>query len=218
MKRVLDLALAGAALVVGGPLLVALSVAVKLDSPGPAFFIQKRIGRGRRTIRVAKLRTMVDRPDGSGPKVTAAHDPRVTRIGRFLRRTKLDELPQLWNVVRGDMSIVGPRPEVPEYVARYRPEWQALFSVRPGLTDLASLTFRDEEQLLALARDRERAYMEVVMPMKLQLALDDVARSSIGNDLAMIARTVRAVIARDDHTKDPVIREAMRRIEELNRT
>jgi lipopolysaccharide/colanic/teichoic acid biosynthesis glycosyltransferase len=221
MKRLLDVALAATGLVVCGPLLVALAAAVRLESPGPALFFQTRVGRHRRPIRVAKLRTMVADAERAGPAVTAGGDPRVTRVGAMLRRTKLDELPQLWNVLRGDMSIVGPRPEVPHYVAAYRPEWQPLLAVRPGLTDVASLTFRDEERLLSLARDPGRAYTEVVMPMKLQLAVDDLARSSVLHDLAVIARTALAVVApRDPRGPDdaPVIREAARRIEELNRS
>jgi len=179
MKRVLDLALAGAALVVGGPLLVALSVAVKLDSPGPAFFIQKRIGRGRRTIRVAKLRTMVDRPDGSGPKVTAAHDPRVTRIGRFLRRTKLDELPQLWNVVRGEMSLVGPRPQRPAEVELYSPREHLRLNMKPGLTGLWQVNGRSD--------------LEWDLAVKFDLKY--VRSWSLGADAAILARTVKVVVS-----------------------
>jgi lipopolysaccharide/colanic/teichoic acid biosynthesis glycosyltransferase len=212
VKRLLDLALAGTGLVLGGPLLAVLAAAVKLDSPGSAFFVQTRVGKDHRPIRIVKLRTMS--ASGGGAQITASRDPRVTRVGRLLRMTKLDELPQLWNVLRGDMSIVGPRPEVPRYVERYRPEWRRLLSVRPGLTDLASLTFRDEERLLALARDRERAYTDVVMPMKLALALEGLERRSVLDDLAMIARTALAVVRPSEH---PVLAEAARRIEDLNR-
>ncbi len=218
MKRLFDVALAGTALLVGGPLLALLAAAVKLDSPGPALFVQIRVGRHKRPIRVAKLRTMVIGAAQHGPAITASEDPRITRVGKFLRKTKLDELPQLWNVLRGDMSFVGPRPEVPQYVELYRPEWQALLEVRPGLTDVASLTFRDEEGLLALARDRDRAYMDVVMPMKLELALQGLAKDSVADDLAVLLRTAIAVLLHRDPAEDPVIREAMRRIEELDRS
>ncbi|HMG52755.1 MAG TPA: sugar transferase, partial [Kofleriaceae bacterium] len=139
MKRLLDVTLAAIGLAVSGPLLAVLAAAIKLESPGPALFVQTRVGRHRRPIQVAKLRTMRVAADHDGLEVTAAGDPRVTRVGAVLRRTKLDELPQLWNVLRGDMSIVGPRPEVPHYVAGYRPEWQRLLTVRPGLTDAASV-------------------------------------------------------------------------------
>jgi lipopolysaccharide/colanic/teichoic acid biosynthesis glycosyltransferase len=214
MRRLLDIALAGTGLVLGGPLLGVLAAAVKLDSPGPALFVQTRVGKDHRPIRIFKLRTM-NANAAAGAQITAARDPRITRVGSLLRKTKLDELPQLWNVLRGDMSIVGPRPEVPRYVECYRPEWRRLLSVRPGLTDLASLTFRDEESLLALARDRETAYTKVVMPMKLELALADLDDRSVTHDLRVIARTLLAVVR--TRTEHPVLREAVRRIEQLNR-
>jgi lipopolysaccharide/colanic/teichoic acid biosynthesis glycosyltransferase len=216
VRRLLDLALAGTGLLVAMPLLAALAVAVKLESPGPALFVQTRVGRNKRPFRILKLRTMTVDGDRSA-QITATGDQRITRVGALLRRTKLDELPQLWNVVRGDMSIVGPRPEVPRYVERYRPEWEALLRVRPGLTDLASLTFREEEHLLGLARDRERAYTEVVMPIKLRLALEGLEHSSVVDDLALIARTAAAVVRRRKSGVDPIVDEARRRIEELNR-
>ena len=214
-KRIVDVAIAGAALVASSPLLLAVAAAIKLDSPGPALFVQMRVGRGGRPIRIPKFRTMVTGGERSGPAVTAARDPRITRVGGFLRRTKLDELPQLWSVLRGDMSIVGPRPEVEHYVARYRPEWRRLLDVRPGLTDLASLTFRDEENVLAAANDRERAYVEVIMPLKLGLALRGVENRSVLQDLRVIARTAAAVVRR--MPDDPVVQEAHRQIAELNR-
>lgn len=215
MNRLLDIGIASLGLMMTSPLLLALGLAVKLDSPGPALFMQTRIGRAQRPFRVAKLRTMTT--DGSlpGSFVTATKDPRITRIGALLRMAKLDELPQLWNVLRGDMSIVGPRPEVPVFVARYRPEWRKLFTVRPGLTDVASLTFRDEEGLLALAHDRERAYTEVVMPLKLELALRGVEQASMLRDLAVIARTAASVL-RIGRKTDATILEAQRRIHQLN--
>jgi lipopolysaccharide/colanic/teichoic acid biosynthesis glycosyltransferase len=213
VRRLLDIALAGTGLVLGGPLLAALAAAVKVDSPGPALFAQTRVGKDFRPITVLKLRTMT--AASGGAQITAAGDRSVTRVGALLRKTKLDELPQLWNVLRGDMSIVGPRPEVPRYVEQYRPEWKRLLSVRPGLTDLASLTFRDEERLLGLARDRERAYTEVIMPLKLELALANLERQTVLHDVAVIARTVLAVVRRG--SDDPIIREAERRIEALNR-
>ncbi len=215
-KRVLDVALSGVVLVAAAPVMLALAVAVKLDSPGPALFFQTRVGRGRRPIRVAKLRTMVVNAERVGLTVTAARDPRVTRVGALLRKTKLDELPQLWNVLRGDMSIVGPRPEVAHFVERYRPEWEPLLRVRPGLTDLASLAFRDEERLLATATDRERAYAEIVMPLKLKLALEGLQRDSVLDDLFVIVHTAWAVLRAGDAPPHPVVREAHRRIELLN--
>jgi lipopolysaccharide/colanic/teichoic acid biosynthesis glycosyltransferase len=214
-KRVLDVAIAGAALVVGAPLIALASAAIRLDSPGPVLFRQRRVGRDKRLIETLKLRTMV--ASTGGPQITAGGDPRITRVGQFLRRTKLDELPQLWNVLRGDMSLVGPRPEVPRYVETYRPEWQKLFSVRPGITDLASLTFRDEESLLAAARDRERAYREVIMPAKLALALEGVERSSLRHDLGIIARTALSIVRYRSRREQAILDEMRRQIETLNR-
>lgn len=214
-KRLLDVALSGAALVATGPVLAVLAAAVKLDSRGPALFVQTRVGRGGRPIQIPKLRTMVV-DSHHGPAVTAARDPRITRVGALLRRTKLDELPQLWSVLRGDMSIVGPRPEVERYVRQYRPEWRRLLEVRPGLTDLASLAFRDEEELLAAANDRERAYVEVIMPMKLALAVRGVERQSVLQDLTVMARTALALVRSTPASEDPVLREVQRRISELN--
>lgn len=215
MKRLFDIAMAAAGLVVSGPVLIALGAAVRLDSPGPALFRQQRIGRGKRPIRVTKLRTMVNDAERRGAQLTAAGDPRVTRVGAFLRRTKLDELPQLWDVLVGNMSLVGPRPEVERYVERYRPEWQRIFSVRPGVTDRASLVFRDEERLLSLARDRERAYTEVIMPMKVTLALESIERASLVEDIGVIVRTVGAIVGWQDHRAEAILAEAKRRIAEL---
>ena len=210
-KRLLDVALAGTGLLLGAPVLAVASAAIKLESSGPVLFRQTRIGRDKRPIETLKLRTMKSNADG--PQITAGDDRRITRVGRFLRRTKLDELPQLWNVLRGDMSLVGPRPEVPRYVEMYRPEWHKLLTVRPGITDLASLAFRDEESLLALARDRERAYREVIMPLKLGLALRGVEASSVAHDLGVIARTALSIVRHRDHA---VLAEARRRIAQLN--
>ncbi|HSN26700.1 MAG TPA: sugar transferase [Kofleriaceae bacterium] len=215
MKRLFDLAVGGAGLVLTAPLLAASALAIKLDSPGPVVFRQVRVGRDKKPIYTLKLRTMVADASKLGPQITSGRDPRITRVGRWLRKTKLDELPQLWNVVRGDMSIVGPRPEVPRFVEQYDARWQALFSVRPGLTDLASVTFRDEEQLLALARDHERAYRHVIMPLKLELALEGVQRSSLRHDLGVIARTVGALFGLQSNRHSAVLAEARRRIQHL---
>jgi lipopolysaccharide/colanic/teichoic acid biosynthesis glycosyltransferase len=215
-KRALDVAIAGTALAAGAPLLALASVAIRLESRGPVLFRQKRVGRDKQPIETLKLRTMVADADKQGAQITASGDPRITRVGRMLRKTKLDELPQLWNVIRGDMSLVGPRPEVPRYVAQYRPEWQRLFTVRPGITDLASITFRDEESLLALARDRDRAYREVIMPAKLALALEGVDHSSVGYDLRIIARTALSILRIQSPREAAVLAEVRERIAAMN--
>jgi lipopolysaccharide/colanic/teichoic acid biosynthesis glycosyltransferase len=215
-KRALDVAIAGTALAAGAPLLALASIAIRLESRGPVLFRQQRVGKGKQPIETLKLRTMVADADKQGAQITASGDPRITRVGRMLRRTKLDELPQLWNVIRGDMSLVGPRPEVPRYVAQYRPEWQRLFAVRPGITDLASITFRDEESLLALARDRDRAYREVIMPAKLALALEGVDHSSVGYDLRIIARTALSILRIQSPREAAVLAEVRERIAAMN--
>jgi lipopolysaccharide/colanic/teichoic acid biosynthesis glycosyltransferase len=212
-KRLVDVVLGGFAALVTGPLVLVLGAAVRLDSPGPAFYVQTRVGRGGKPIRVAKLRTMV--VNAGGPQVTSAGDARITRVGALLRATKLDELPQLWSVVKGDMSLVGPRPEVPRYVEQYRPEWRAILEVRPGITDEASLAFRREEQILALAHDRERAYVEVLMPLKMKLALEGVVRRSLRADLSVLARTVLVLLPPWAPVEHPAVAEARRQIENL---
>lgn len=216
LKRVLDLAVSSAALVLTAPVLAVAAAAIKLDSPGPVLFRQERVGRNRQPLRTLKLRTMHVESDRKGLQITAGNDPRITRVGRWLRRTKLDELPQLWNVVRGEMSLVGPRPEVPRYVGAYRAEWQRLLDVRPGLTDRASITFRDEEALLSLAADRERAYLEVIMPLKLELALRGVDEGSLRSDLGVLFRTACAVLRVQTPDDEAVLAEARRQIEHLN--
>ena len=207
-KRALDLVVSSVALLLASPLLFATAAAIKLSSRGPVLFRQERIGRGGRSFRIWKFRTMVEGAPQQGPSITASGDPRVTPFGRLLRRTKLDELPQLVNVWRGDMSFVGPRPEVPRFVANYSAEQRAVLGVRPGITDLASITYRDEESVLAQFSDRERGYVEVVLPRKLALAKDYLRRQSFALDLQLLARTLLVVIqpsaARDlPHSTEP---------------
>ena len=194
-KRAFDIASAVLGLALLAPLFLVVAAWIKLDSPGPVFFRQERIGRGGTPFRIHKFRTM--RIEAAGPALTVGADPRITRAGSFLRRTKIDELPQLIDVLRGDMSVVGPRPEVPRYVATYPPALRIkVLSVRPGITDPASLQFRDESALLARAADPEREYREVVLPQKLRLAADYVDTASLGGDLRLIAATLRALWSR----------------------
>ena len=196
-KRLFDLALALPALALALPLMVAITLWVRLDSAGPALFRQQRVGRHGRLFHIHKFRTMRVRSSQAGPLITVAGDARVTRAGRWLRRTKLDELPQLLDVIRGDMSLVGPRPEVPRYMALYPDEARRLIlSVRPGVTDRATIEFRDEERLLAAASDPERAYVEQVMPIKQRYYLDYVARRSLAGDVGILIDTLRAVLGR----------------------
>jgi lipopolysaccharide/colanic/teichoic acid biosynthesis glycosyltransferase len=191
-KRVFDLVLSAVGLLVLSPVLLAIALWVKLDSPGPVFFRQERIGRKGVPFRIHKFRTMTH--GNQGAQITVGADRRITRAGQVLRRAKLDELPQLIDVLLGTMSLVGPRPEVPRYVALYPPELRdKVLSVRPGITDIASLEYRDESERLAQAADPEREYVDVVMPAKLALAARYVDQASLAFDLRLILRTFKLV-------------------------
>lgn len=190
-KRLFDVICSGLGLLLLSPVLLAAAVWVKLDSPGPALFRQTRVGRFGVPFTIHKFRTM---RTSTGAQITVGEDPRITRAGRLLRVTKLDELPQLWDVLRGAMSLVGPRPEVPRYVALYPVELRDIvLSVRPGITDPASLRFRNESELLAKAADPEREYVEVVLPAKLRLAADYVRSASLMGDVRLILATLGAL-------------------------
>jgi lipopolysaccharide/colanic/teichoic acid biosynthesis glycosyltransferase len=195
MKRAIDLTLAIPGLILVSPLLAAAAVAIKLESPGPGFYRGVRVGRDGRQFRIVKLRSMSADADQSGPAVTSADDPRVTRVGGFLRRTKLDELPQLWNVIRGEMSLVGPRPEHPDFIRHYTAEQRRVLSVRPGITSKTSLRFHDEERILA-EQGGESAYTDALLPQKLALDLEYVERHSVGGDLRILGETFVFAISR----------------------
>ncbi len=195
MKRGFDLLAAIVALIVTSPVIAAAAVLVKLDSAGPVFYRAERIGRGGKPFEMYKLRTMRVNSDRQGPRVTGAGDPRITSMGRILRRTKVDEIPQLWHVVRGDMSLVGPRPEAPEFVQRYTPEQRRVLSVRPGITGPAALAYLDEENMLAQG-DAETVYVASVMPAKLAIDLEYVQHRSFTGDLRVLAETVWRIFAR----------------------
>lgn len=193
-KRIFDLVLAALALVVLSPLLVTIACWVKLDSPGPIFFRQERVGRFGRPFRIHKFRTMVADAPGRGLQITVGADPRITRAGLFLRRTKLDELPQLLDVLAGHMGLVGPRPEVPRYVALYPAALRArVLAVRPGITDPVSIDLADEAEVLARSADPERTYVEELMPLKLERAAAYAERATLWTDLRLIARTLRVL-------------------------
>jgi lipopolysaccharide/colanic/teichoic acid biosynthesis glycosyltransferase len=174
------------------PMLLAIAALVKASSPGPALFRQERIGRCGVPFRLLKFRTMV--LAASGPQVTAAGDRRITPLGRILRQYKLDELPQLINVLLGEMSIVGPRPEVRQYVQRFESDYERILRVRPGITDFAAIAFRDEEAILASSADPERAYIEIVLPEKIRLYDQYLKRMSLATDLNIVARTLIEVV------------------------
>jgi lipopolysaccharide/colanic/teichoic acid biosynthesis glycosyltransferase len=192
LKRVIDILGSGLALLVGLPLLMAIATAVAVDSGLPVLYRQRRVGRGFAQFRLLKFRSMV--VSSRGLPITAAGDSRVTRVGRFLRATKLDELPQFWNVLCGDMSLVGPRPEVPEYVDLFRERYRTVLTVRPGITDLASIHFRNEEEVLSRSADPLREYAERVLPAKLDLAEEYASTHTVFGDICILFRTAIAIV------------------------
>jgi len=196
MKRLFDLIASFLGLILLSPLLIVLSLLVLFMSGRPMFYLQERIGKDGRPFRIVKFRTMIRRADRQGPAFTRGGDRRITPIGRFLRRYKLDELPQLFNVLKGDMSIVGPRPEVAEYVNLYTEEQRRVLSVKPGLTDTASIVYRDEESVLARYEDARKAYIEKIMPAKLKLNLKYIDRADFRTDLWLIIETLKKVFRR----------------------
>lgn len=190
VKRAFDIAVALAGLLLLLPLLSVVALLIKVGSPGPIFFKQERVGRGFRPFLIYKFRTMVQDAPRLGAAITSGNDPRITRIGRILRKTKLDELPQLFNVLKGDMSLVGPRPEVRPYAELFREDYEQILKIRPGITDLASLKYFDEAQTLARTSNPEDEYINHILPDKVRLAKEYVNRSSFWFDLALIGRTL----------------------------
>jgi len=193
-KRLFDVIGAALALLLLSPLFLFTALRIKLDSPGPVFFRQQRVGRHGVPFRIHKFRTMAQ--GAPGLEITVGADPRITRVGAWLRRTRIDELPQFIDVLQGTMSLVGPRPEVPRYVAHYPPGLRArVLAVRPGITDPASLGALDESALLARAADPEREYIERVLPAKLQHSADYAEQASLRSDIAILWRTARRLLA-----------------------
>lgn len=190
-KRLLDLTVAGVGMVLLAPLFLPIAIWIKIDSRGPVIFRQERVGQFGRLFQILKFRSMVVRPASDGSLLTVGADRRVTRAGQFLRRYKMDELPQLINVVRGDMSLVGPRPEVPKYVALYsEDERNTVLSVRPGITDPASIMFASESELLGRSDDPELTYVRTILPQKLHMYQEYVRTRSFLGDILLVMRTV----------------------------
>ena len=194
MKRLFDITASGLGLLVLSPLFLIIAIWIKFDSPGPVFYRQVRVGRGNKDFRLFKFRSMRVGSDKKGLITVGGHDPRVTRSGYFIRKYKLDEFPQLINVFIGDMSLVGPRPEVRKYVDLYTPEQLHVLDVRPGITDMASIRYRNENELLEQAADPEQYYRDVVMQDKLRINLEYVADHSFFKDLKIIFMTFKAVV------------------------
>ncbi|WP_287621466.1 sugar transferase [Parabacteroides sp.] len=196
MKRIFDVAASGFGLLVMSPVFLILSIWIKLDSKGPVFYRQVRVGRKNRDFRIFKFRSMRVGADKMGLITVGGRDPRVTRSGYFIRKYKLDEFPQLINVFIGDMSLVGPRPEVRRYVDLYTPEQMRVLDVRPGVTSLASIRYRNENELLEKAEDPDRYYIDVVMQDKLAIDLEYIRNASFGYDIRLIFHTFWEIIRR----------------------
>ncbi len=175
------------------PLFIITTFLIKISSPGPIIYSQLRVGRNGRLFHLYKFRSMVNKADQIGTSVTTGRDPRVTKIGKLLRKTKLDEFLQLWNVLKGDMSFVGPRPDVLEIVNNYSSEMKRILEVRPGITSNATLHLRNEEDLLSLAKDPDKAYEEIFVPLKVMLAMEHVERKSFLFDFSILLKTVWAL-------------------------
>ena len=193
LKRLMDIVISGGALLVIWPVLLLVALAIKIDDPGPVFYRQVRVGRGGKTFRIFKFRTMVVDADKKGLAITVGRDNRITRVGALLRKTKLDELAQLINVFVGEMSFVGPRPEVQKYVDMYTPYQRQVLLVRPGITDYASIAYRNENDMLAEAEDPERMYIDVIMPDKIELNMKYLREISPLADIRLIFGTIAAV-------------------------
>lgn len=213
MRRIVDFIAALLALTILAPVLAGIAIAVWVSDGSPILFRQTRVGRDGRSFQILKFRTM--RPDVSGGSITVAGDHRITRVGRWLRKFKLDELPQFFNVLRGDMSLIGPRPEVPEYVELFNPVWQEVLAVRPGITDLATLAYRDEEHLLSSAADLDVYYRSVILPAKLNLNLSYGRSRCIAADLKLLWMTMHYSLRPSRFDRDrvlelvPVVHEGM---------
>lgn len=195
MKRLFDIFASGLGLIALSPLFVVLAVWIKCDSRGPVFYRQTRVGKDNKDFRLFKFRSMRPDSDKLGLITVGGRDPRVTRSGYYIRKYKLDEFPQLINVFRGDMSLVGPRPEVRKYVDMYSPEQMRVLSVRPGITSLASIRYRNENEILAASADPDKTYIEQVMPDKLAIDLEYVDRATLLNDIKLILSTFKEIAA-----------------------
>lgn len=194
MKRIFDIVMSGLGLICLSPLFLVLAIWIKCDSVGPVFYRQVRVGRGNKDFRLFKFRSMRPDSDKLGLITVGGHDPRVTRSGYYIRKYKLDEFPQLINVFVGDMSLVGPRPEVRKYVDLYTPEQLRVLNVRPGITSLASIRYRNENEILAKADDPDKAYVEQIMPDKIAIDLEYVENASLTNDIKLIFKTFGEII------------------------
>lgn len=194
MKRTFDLVFALAGLMVLSPLFAVVALLIKLEDGGPVFYTQERVGYRGQMFRMLKFRTMTPEADKMGPAITYGSDPRITKVGRWLRKVKVDELPQLINVTTGAMSFVGPRPEVPQYVAMYSPHQRTVLEMVPGITDPASLKYRNESELLALSANPLDEYISTIMPDKIRINLEYASKATLWTDIGVVIKTVLVAI------------------------
>lgn len=190
VKRIFDFVCSTLGLIILSPFLIIIAIRIKTDSDGPVFFRQIRVGEKNKEFEILKFRTMVVNAEKLGRQITVGNDSRITKIGAFLRKYKLDELPQLINVFKGDMSLVGPRPEVPRYVKLYNDKQKKVLQVKPGITDLASIRYRDENELLGEAENPDEFYINTIMPDKLALNLEYINRNNVFIDIYIILKTI----------------------------
>ncbi len=193
LKRVFDFIAAFIGLLLLSPILLVIALWIKFSSKGPLFYTQKRVGKDFKEFDIYKFRSMVVNADKIGPSVTSSDDFRITEVGKFIRKTKIDELPQLLNVLKGDMSLVGPRPEVMQFVAKKRDEYKKVLSVRPGLTDNAAIEFRDEETIMNAYEDKEKAYLDIILPKKIKLYYNYIDNISFTNDIKLLLHTLKVI-------------------------
>lgn len=194
IKRIFDIVASLGGLIVLSPMLIIVAICIKLDSKGPVFFKQKRVGKNKKIFEIYKFRTMVTDAEKLGKQITVGNDSRITRVGKFIRKCKLDEFPQLINVVKGEMSLVGPRPEVPRYVELYDEYEEQILLVQPGITDYASIEFRNENEILGNSSDPEETYIEEIMPTKIELNMKYIRNISLAQDIKLILNTILAIL------------------------
>jgi len=192
-KRVFDIIASLVGIVLLLPVFIIIGLWVKLSSKGPIIFVQKRVGKDFKEFNLYKFRSMVADAQNKGPGVTSKDDARITKVGRFIRSTKIDELPQLFNVLKGDMSLVGPRPELKKFVEAKREEYKKVLSVKPGITDNAAIEFRDEEEIMIQYEDKEKAYIDIVLPQKIKLYYKYIDEISFFNDIKLILKTLKVI-------------------------
>lgn len=192
-KRIFDIltTLIGGVLLL--PFIAIIIIWIKVSSKGPLFYIQKRVGKDFKEFNLYKFRSMIIDAEKKGPSVTSGDDPRITKVGKFIRKTKIDELPQLINVLKGDMSLVGPRPEVMRFVKEKKEEYKKVLSVRPGITDNAAIEYRDEETIMVQYDDKEKAYIEIILPQKIKLYNLYIENISFVNDIKLILKTIKVI-------------------------